>query len=223
MNSCESSVWQLTKNIVKWGKVHMITPIELNSKVFNKSGLGYEKKDVDGFMKEVALSYEFLYKENVELKDKVNVLNEGIQYYKTIEKTIQKALVLAEQTAEETREAARQNAKSIEEKAKVKADLIVEDAKRQLNEIHQKTIQLIEQYDRYKLQYKNLAKTQVELLESDSFQIQIANLEAFMKQEDTEEITDTNSEKSEVVDENQPEESSKAAKDEFEFLPIEEI
>lgn len=201
----------------------MITPIELSSKVFNKSGLGYEKKDVDGFMKEVALSYEFLYKENVELKDKVNVLNEGIQYYKTIEKTIQKALVLAEQTAEETREAARQNAKSIEDKAKVKADLIVEDAKRQLNEIHQKTIQLIEQYDRYKLQYKNLAKTQVELLESDSFQIQIANLEAFMKQEDTEEITDANSEKSEVVDENQPEESSKAAKDEFEFRPIEEI
>ena len=45
----------------------MITPIELSSKVFNKSGLGYDRKDVDGFMKEVVSSYESLYKENVEL------------------------------------------------------------------------------------------------------------------------------------------------------------
>lgn len=200
----------------------MITPIELSSKVFNKSGLGYDRKDVDGFMKEVVSSYESLYKENVELKDKINALNEGIQYYKTIEKTIQKALVLAEQTAEETREAARQNAKSIEDKAKVKADLIVEDAKRQLDQIHQKTIRLIEQYELYKLQYKNLAKAQIELLESDSFQVHVANLDAFLKPEV---VSDENSDsmKEPEVKAETSEDDSKAAKDELELRPIEEI
>ena len=202
----------------------MITPIELSSKSFNKSGLGYDKKDVDNFMKEIISSYETLYKENVELKDKINVLNEGIQYYKTIEKTIQKALVLAEQTAEETKEAARQKAKAIEDQAKVKASILLEDAKHQLNDVHQKTIRLTQQYELYKAQYKNLAAAQIELLQSDTFQIQIANLEAFIKPEESQE---TNEEMDAFNSENEMNEESTdelaAAGDALDILPIENI
>lgn len=202
----------------------MITPIELSSKSFNKSGLGYEKKDVDSFMREVCASYETLYKENVELKDKMNALNEGLQYYKTIEKTIQKALVLAEQTAEETKEAARQNAKVIEDQARVKASMLLEDAKQQLNELHQKTIRLMEQYEIYKAQYKNLAKAQMEVLDSESFQIHIANLEAFMKPEVTTEEDEDNTEDSKrgIPQVNQGD-LRKAAEDDLDILPIEKI
>ena len=84
----------------------MLTPVEIQAKTFKSGGLGYDKKDVESFMREVNRSYEILYRENMELKDKVAVLNEGIQYYKSIEKTLQKALVLAEKTAETTKEAA---------------------------------------------------------------------------------------------------------------------
>ena len=66
----------------------MLTPIEIERKVF-KSGIGYEKKDVDLFLKDILDNYEAIYKENVELNDKINVLSEGIQYYKSIEKTLQ--------------------------------------------------------------------------------------------------------------------------------------
>lgn len=199
----------------------MITPIEVSSKTFNKSGLGYEKKDVDNFMKEVITGFEALYKENVELKDKVNVLNEGLQYYKTIEKTIQKALVLAEQTAEETKETARQNAKVIEDQAKVKASLMLEDAKKQLQEVHMKTIHMIEQYEMYKAQYKNLAKAQVDLLESDSFQIHVANLEAFVKLEEAQETVMNYTEDNEQEDYEHTKESHSV--DVNDVLPIENI
>ena len=200
----------------------MITPIELSSKTFNKSGLGYDKKDVDNFMRDVINSYETLYKENVELKDKINVLNEGIQYYKTIEKTLQKALVLAEQTAEETKEAARQRAKVIEDEAKVKASLLLEDAKRQLNEVHQKTIKLTQQYDLYKAQYRHLAATQMEILESDTFQIHIANLEAFVQAEESHEEEEEST--MTMMNINQPKQNtSSAVEEESELLPVENI
>ena len=65
----------------------MLTPVEIQAKTFKSGGLGYDKKDVESFMREVTRSYEILYRENMELKDKVAVLNEGIQYYKSIEKT----------------------------------------------------------------------------------------------------------------------------------------
>jgi cell division initiation protein len=162
----------------------MITPIELQSKTF-KNGIGYDKKDVDNFINEVLIGYETLYKEKMELSDKINTLNEGLNYYKTIEKTLQKALVLAEQTAEETKETARKQAKAIEAEARGKAQLIIADASNDFNRLQQQTIQLIRQYEAYKAQFKHLAAAQCELLESDSFQIHIANLNTFIEHEQT--------------------------------------
>ncbi|MDF2950949.1 MAG: DivIVA family protein [Anaerocolumna sp.] len=157
----------------------MITPIELQSKTF-KTGLGYEKRDVENFLNSLLSDYEIMYKENMELKDKINTLNNGLNYYKSIEKTLQKALVLAEKAAEDTKEASIKEARAIEEDAKGKAQVILADAQYELQKLHDKTLQLLRQYDLYKAQFKHLAAAQVELLDGDSFQIQMANLDTFI-------------------------------------------
>ena len=154
----------------------MLTPVEIQNRVFKSGGLGYDKKDVDAFMKEIVESYELLYREKMELSDKVNVLNDALQNYKTIEKTMQKALMLAQKTAEETQETALRNAHAIEKEAMTKSEIIVSDARRELERVHQKTVQLCQQYEKYKLQFKNLAAAQIELLETESFQIHMMDL-----------------------------------------------
>ena len=154
----------------------MLTPVEIQNRMFKSGGLGYDKKDVDVFMKEIIDSYEALYREKMELSDKVNVLNEGLQYYKSIEKTMQKALVLAQKTAEETQENAMRTARNIEKEAMTKAEILISDARRELEMIHQKTVQLVQQYEKYKLQFKNLAAAQIELLETESYQIHIMDV-----------------------------------------------
>ena len=154
----------------------MLTPVEIQNRAFKSGGLGYDKKDVDSFMKEIVDSYEILYREKMELSDKVNVLNEALQNYKTIEKTMQKALMLAQKTAEETQENALRNARAIEKEAMTKSEILVSDAKRELERIHQKIVLLCQQYETYKLQFKNLAASQMELLESESFQIHVMDL-----------------------------------------------
>ncbi len=161
----------------------MLTPVEIQAKTFKSGGLGYDKKDVESFMREVTRSYEILYRENMELKDKVAVLNEGIQYYKSIEKTLQKALVLAEKTAETTKEAANKDAKRIEKEAKVKANILLADAKNELENLHNKTIALLQQYEKYKAQFKNLAQAQIDLIETDAFNINIQKLDVFISEE----------------------------------------
>ena len=154
----------------------MLTPVEIQNRMFKSGGLGYDKKDVDVFMKEIIDSYEALYREKMELSDKINVLNEGLQYYKSIEKTMQKALVLAQKTAEETQENAMRTARNIEKEAMTKAEILISDARRELEMIHQKTVQLVQQYEKYKLQFKNLAAAQIELLETESYQIHIMDV-----------------------------------------------
>ncbi len=158
----------------------MITPIEIQSKTFKSGGLGYDKKDVDAFFREVLLSYEQIYRENMEMKDKISVLTEGIQYYKTIEKTLQKALILAEKTAEDTKAQALVTAKNIENEAMTRSQLIVADAKNELERIHAQTVGLLQQYEKYKLQFKNLAAAQIELLENECFDISLAKIETFV-------------------------------------------
>lgn len=149
----------------------MLTPVELQN-ISLKAGVGgYKKKEVDDLLDEICSDYEQLYKENLELKDKLAVLSDGLQYYKEMEKTLQKTLVVAEKTAEEMQTASQAKAELIKEKAQAEAVYIIEDAKKQAQQIHNQTLALIQQYENYRIQYKRLAAAQVELLESDAYQL----------------------------------------------------
>lgn len=158
----------------------MITPIEIQNKTFKSGGLGYDKRDVDQFMKELLTSYESLYRENVEMKDKISSLTDALQQYKYIEKTLQKALVLAEKTAEDTKQLAQKEAKRIEKEAQLKYQIVLGDAKNELNRIHKQTMKLMQQYEMYRAQFKNLAKAQIELIESESFGLSVANVDELL-------------------------------------------
>ncbi|MDD3222230.1 MAG: DivIVA domain-containing protein [Clostridia bacterium] len=154
----------------------MLTPIDVQAKTF-KSGMGYSKADVDSFLANLYTDYEALYRENMELRDKAGLLNESLNRYKDIEKSLQKALVLAETTSEETIASAKTNAAVIEQEAQVRAEAIVSDAKRELENLRSTTVALIQKYESYKTQYKSLANAQIELLSSEAFNIELAKVE----------------------------------------------
>lgn len=158
----------------------MLTPIEVQNKTFKSGGLGYDKKDVDQFFREVNDDYLRLYSENIDLKDKVAALNDALQQYKTMEQTLQKALVLAEKTAEDTKAAAIKNARNIEKEAQTKSQIIMADARNELEHIHAQTLDMLKTFEKYKAQFKSLAMAQIELLESESYSINVARLDAFI-------------------------------------------
>lgn len=158
----------------------MITPVDIQSKAF-KSGIGYDKKDVDGFINEILENYEELYRSNVELKDKVNMLNEGLQHYKNIEASLQKALVLAEKTSEETIRTAELKAQTIEMEAVNNAKAHTADAKQELERVHNQTIALVQQYTKYKAQFTQFLHAQLDLINSDSFKVEAGEFAAFTK------------------------------------------
>lgn len=158
----------------------MITPVEIQSKAF-KSGIGYDKKDVDSFINEILESYEELYRSNVEMKDKINMLNEGLQHYKNIEASLQKALVLAEKTSEETIRTAELKAQTIEMEAVNKAKEHTADAKRELEQVHNQTVALVQQYTKYKAQFTQFLNAQLDLISSDSFRVDASDFAAFAK------------------------------------------
>lgn len=148
----------------------MLTPSGIREKQF-KPGLGYDKKDVEQFLLDVSSDFEALIHENEDLKKKLKDLSESVSYYKSIEKTLQRALILAEKTAQDTRATALREAEAIEKEAKAKAATTIAESKKQLEILEHKTINLMQQYDRFKLEFENMLHTQLELINSKSFSI----------------------------------------------------
>ena len=157
----------------------MLTPVEIQNTKFKSAASGYNKSQVDKFMEELNKDYEFLYRQNLALTEKVSSLNDRVQYYITIEKSLHKALVLAEKSADETKAAALKDAKAIETQALADAQDIRNNAEKELAKLHTQTLRLMQQYETYRSQCQALIDSQRELLASRVFQINMKEFEAY--------------------------------------------
>ena len=71
----------------------MLSPLDLKNKMMEpKKRKYYDKDETDDYLELVMEQYKQLYDENLELQKNVKSLNDGVQYYRSIENTMQKAL-----------------------------------------------------------------------------------------------------------------------------------
>lgn len=95
----------------------MLTPIDIQNQDFAVKLRGYDADEVDDFLDMLGADYEKLYKENIELKDRVASLKNAVEHYKGMEQTLQQSIMLAQTAAED-----------IKKNAAQKADVIVTEA-----------------------------------------------------------------------------------------------
>lgn len=150
----------------------MLTPVDVQNKVF-KGGIGFDKKDVESFMSELASDYGMLYRSNVELKDKVATLDESLQHYRSIEESMQKALTLSEKTAEETIIAANDKARQINTEAEKKAEALLADAKAELQETKDEIFRLQQQQAKFKEQFTKVLEGQLKMMDGEIIDIDL--------------------------------------------------
>ena len=163
----------------------MLSPLDLKNKMMEpKKRKYYDKDETDDYLELVMEQYKQLYDENLELQKNVKSLNDGVQYYRSIENTMQKALVLAEKTAKETKDAAQLKAEAIEKDANTKADKIVAEAEQEYDKLKEKCLSLVQQFNQYKMQLKQVASAQLELITSDSFDVYSPELEAIRNEKE---------------------------------------
>ncbi|MBQ8299659.1 MAG: DivIVA domain-containing protein [Clostridia bacterium] len=147
----------------------MLTPLEIENKTFNKQVVnGYSTNEVHEFMTTLLKDYEQLYKENIEYKDKIAVLNQGIQHYKSIEETLQNALIVAQGTAETVKQNAKAEADNILKEAELNANKSVDEIKKQIMEKEIQYGEAKKQFSVYKAKMEALLISQLEILKEMS-------------------------------------------------------
>ena len=100
----------------------MITPMDIENKEFKKGFRGYNEEEVDEFLDIVKEDFENLYRENLDLKEKLKLYQEQVSRYKSIEETLNATLITAQTAAEDTCSAANKKAKIIVEEAELRKE-----------------------------------------------------------------------------------------------------
>lgn len=142
----------------------MMTPLEIQNKVFKKSTFGYDKAEVDEFMHQLYNEYDRVYMDNIALKDKIGVLSDAIKQYKAMEETLQNTLLLAQKTGDEIKKNADEKSENIIREAELKAEKIVESAKKQVDEISVEYQQVKREMSVYKAKMIGLLNNQIDFL-----------------------------------------------------------
>lgn len=143
----------------------MITPLDIENKRFGKQMVnGYSVSEVDDFLDELTLEYSKLYKENAELKERREELDNDVGKYKNIETTLQNTLVIAQKTADEITLVAKQQAEQILKDAELEAKNSLEGINSQIIMKEKELEDLKKQFEVYKAKMESLLISQLELL-----------------------------------------------------------
>lgn len=192
---CDNRAGIILLLLQRGGLYFMIRPSDIEDKEFKKVAVGYSPEEVDRFLDEICVDYEQLFRENREMKMKLNNMannNTAVsqmtaplpkaqqqtapvptaplspqQTSQSIEKALAKTLTLAERVAEETKENARAAAAQITESAVAKAEEIIGSARTRAFELEQDIHRLESRYELMKTRVKLLLYAEIELLDKN--------------------------------------------------------
>ena len=140
------------------------TPNDLQNITFKKGMRGYSEDAVNDVLDKVLEDYSAYIRENVELKDKLALLNDGLQHYKTIEESLQNTLLVAQQTGEDIKKNAYEKAENVIREAEVRAQKIINEANQEVIKIKFEYEDMSKKLYIFKSKCEMLLMSQMELL-----------------------------------------------------------
>ena len=140
----------------------MLTPLDIQNKEFKKGINGYKQSDVDKFLDEVIVDYEKIYKENIELREKLTIVNDQINRYGEIEETLQNTLVVAQSAAEEVKANAREKAEMIIREAEDNGKKIIQKSNEEVIDIKREYENIRKEISVFKTRFKTFLQSQLE-------------------------------------------------------------
>lgn len=109
----------------------MLTPNQIKNHVFTSIKGMYQIGEVDGFMREIIVSYEQMFKENGELLEKLEMLARKLEEYRQDEDKIKDALIVAQKAASQITSEAENKASLTVSDAAAKAEETLSSAKQE--------------------------------------------------------------------------------------------
>ena len=142
-----------------------VTPLDIQQQQFKTRFRGFDIREVDAFLEQMAETVESLHKENQDLGDEVRRLELEIQGYRKREETFKRALLNSQKVLDQMKDNARRSAELIIAEAEVKAEKILNKAHNRLAQLHEDITELKRQRTQIEVQISSIIEAHSRLLE----------------------------------------------------------
>lgn len=142
-----------------------LTALDIHHKEFRHSLRGYSEDEVDSFLDQVADEFDRLFKENIDLAEKLEQANERVRTYQSMEATLNNTLLAAQRSAEEIVNKAGLEADGMLRDAELKAKEIVHNALQRKQTVAAELIRIKHAEEEYRAKYKGLLEGQLRNLD----------------------------------------------------------
>jgi cell division initiation protein len=142
-----------------------VTPLDIQQQQFKTRFRGFDIREVDAFLEQMAETVENLQKENQNLGDDVRRLELEIQGYRKREETFKRALLNSQKVLDQMKDNARRSAELIIAEAEVKAEKILNKAHNRLAQLHEDITELKRQRTQIEVQISSIIEAHSRLLE----------------------------------------------------------
>lgn len=158
----------------------MLSPLDIRKKEFRKSFRGYDERQVDNFLEQVASTLEDVLRDKDLLERKLQQSEEREQKYRELEEALKNTMVMAQKNAQDLKENtdkeirlmimdAQQRSEMIIQQAEEEAKKKIADAEERVQEILEAYRQLQKQAQVFRTQFRTFLETQLELLEAEGY------------------------------------------------------
>ena len=142
-----------------------LTPLDIQQQKFKTRFRGFDIREVDAFLEQVAGVLEGLQRTHKDLHEEVRRLELEIQGYRKREETFKRALLNSQKVLDQMKDNARKSAELIIAEAEVKAEKILNKAHNRLAQLHEDISELKRQRMQIEVQISSIIEAHSKLLE----------------------------------------------------------
>lgn len=142
-----------------------ITPLDIQQQQFKTRFRGFDIREVDTFLEQMADAFELLQSENKKLREEINRLKLESQGYKEREETFKRAMLNSQKVLEQMKQNARKSAELVIADAEIKAEKILSRAQYRLEQLHEDIAELKRQRMQIEVQIRSIIESHSKLLE----------------------------------------------------------
>ncbi len=142
-----------------------ITPLDIQQQKFKTRIRGFDVREVDAFLEQVASAFESLQKTHKTMQEEVRRLELEIQGYRKREETFKRALLNSQKVLDQMKDNARKSAELIIAEAEVKAEKILNNAHNRLAQLHEDISELKRQRTQIEVQIGSIVEAHSKLLD----------------------------------------------------------
>ena len=142
-----------------------ITPLDIQQQQFKTKFRGFDVREVDTFLEQMADVFESLQSENQRLRKEIKRLQLEGQGYREREESFKRAMLNSQKVLEQMKQNARKSAELVVAEGEVVAEKILNRAQNRLAQLHEDIIELKRQRMQIEVQIRAVIETHTKLLE----------------------------------------------------------